>query len=69
MAFDFFCNALHSNVEDWIKMARETNAQYQATWDFIKLRFAHFCKHMDFAKVGTVLDNLKMDLAKIEICH
>ena len=61
MAFEFFRMALHSEAEEWIKLVRETNAEFATTWDFIKPLFkARFGKRMDVAKVGTVLENLKM---------
>jgi hypothetical protein len=56
MAFDYFLMALHSDGETWVKLIQD-----QETWD-IKLLFkAWFGKKMDMAKIGTVLDNLKMD--------
>ena len=62
MAFDFFRMTLHATAEDWIKMVRETNADYQTTWEYIKPLFKKdFGKKMDVAKVSNVLDNLKMD--------
>ena len=61
MAFEFFRMALHSEAEEWIRLVQETNAEYETTWDFIKPLFkARFGKRMDVAKVGTVLENLKM---------
>ena len=66
MAFEFFRMALHSEAEEWIKLVRDTNAEYQPTWDFIKPLFkSRFGKRMDVAKVGTVLENLKM--ATVEV--
>ena len=66
MAFEFFRMALHSEAEEWIKLVRETNANYEGTWEFIKPLFkSRFGKRMDVAKVGTVLENLKM--ATVEV--
>jgi hypothetical protein len=62
MAYDFFGMLLHSDAEHWIKLIRETNEDFVKSWDFIKPLFkARFGKKMDVSKVGTVLDNLKMD--------
>jgi len=58
MAFHYFTMALHSNAESWIKLVCETNDDFLPTWDFFKSRFG---KKMVVSKVGTVLDNLKMD--------
>jgi hypothetical protein len=68
MAFEFFRMALHSEAEEWIKLVRETNAEYQPTWNFIKPLFkSRFGKRMDVAKVGTVLENLKMATVEVPI--
>jgi len=64
MTYNYFRMALHSDAEDWIKYVRETNANFAPTCIFIKPLFKlHFGKHMDVAKIGTVLEatNLKMD--------
>jgi len=62
MAFDYFRMALHSSAENWIKLERETDEEFQPTWDYIKPLFKErFGKKMDVAQVGTVLENLKMD--------
>jgi len=62
MAYDYFRMALHSSAENWIKLIRETEPEFQKSWDFVKPLFKErFGKHMDVAKIGTVLDNLKMD--------
>jgi len=54
--------ALHSNGENWIELACETNVEFQPTWDFIKLLFKmRFGKKMDVSKVGTILDNQKIN--------
>jgi hypothetical protein len=62
MVFDYFCMALHSEAETWLKLMRDTKDGFQETWDFIKPLFkAWFGRKMDVAKVRQVLDNLKMD--------
>ena len=62
MAYNYFKMALHSDAENWLKMVKETEDGYAETWDFIKPLFkARFGKKMDVAKIGQVLDNLKMD--------
>jgi len=62
MAYDYSRMALHSSAENWIKLVQETDEEFQPLWDYIKLQFKeHFGKKMDVAKVGSVLDNLKMD--------
>jgi hypothetical protein len=62
MAYNYFQMSLYSDAEHWIKLIRETNEEFVKTWDFIKPLFkARFGKKMDVSKVGTVLDNLKMD--------
>ncbi len=62
MAYNYFRMSLHSYEEHWIKLIPETNEDFVKTWDFIKPLFkARFGKKMDVSKVGTVLENLKMD--------
>jgi hypothetical protein len=62
MAFNYFRMALHSNAETWLKLIRDTEDGFQEQWNFIKPLFkARFGKKMDVAKIGQVLDNLKMD--------
>ncbi len=54
--------ALHSDTETWLKLIKDTQDGFQDTWDFIKPLFkAQFGKKMDVAKVGQVLNDLKMD--------
>jgi hypothetical protein len=62
MAFNYFRMALHSDAETWLKLVRDTEEGFQEQSDFIKPLFkARFGKKMDVAKIGQVLDNLKMD--------
>jgi len=62
MAFNYFRTALHSDAETWVKLIRDTEDGFQEQWNFIKPLFkAWFGKKMDVAKIGKVLDNLKMD--------
>jgi len=50
--------ALHSSAENWIKLVKETDEEFQPTWDYIKPLFKElFGKKMDVAKVGTVLES------------
>jgi len=57
-----FRMALHSDGETWLKLIRDTKDGFQESWDFIKPLFeALFGKKMDVAKIGTVLDNLKIE--------
>jgi len=65
MAYNYFKMALHSDAENWLKLIKDTEDGFQEQWDFIKPLFkARFGKKMDVAKVGQVLDNLKMDPAE-----
>ena len=62
MAYNYFKMALHSDAETWLKLMKETEDGFLEQWDFIKPLFkARFGKKMDVAKIGQVLDNLKMD--------
>jgi len=62
MAFDYFRMVLHSSAENWIKLVCETKEEFQPSWNYIKPLFKErFGKKMVVAKIGTVLDNLKMD--------
>jgi len=62
MAFNYFKMALHSDSETWLKLIKDTEDCFQEQWDFIKPLFkARFGKKMDVAKIGQVLENLKMD--------
>ncbi len=62
MAYNYFKMALHSDAETWLKLMKETEDGFLKQWDFIKPLFkARFGKKMDVAKIGQVLDNLKMD--------
>jgi len=62
MAFNYFKMALHSDAETWLKLIKDTEDGFQEQWDFIKPLFkARFGKKMDVAKIGQVLENLKMD--------
>ena len=68
LAFEFFRMALNSEAKEWIKLVRKTNAEYATAWDFIKPLFkSRFGKRMDVAKVGTVLENLKMATVEVPI--
>jgi hypothetical protein len=62
MANDYFRMALHSSAINWIKLVCEIEPEFLPSWNFIKPLFKErFGKRMDVAKIGTVLDNLKMD--------
>ena len=62
MAYNYFKMALHSKAETWLKMMKETEDGFLDHWDFVKPLFkARFGKKMDVAKIGQVLDNLKME--------
>jgi len=62
MAYNYFRMALHSEAETWLKLIKDTEEGFKEQWDFIKPLFkARFGKKMDVAKIGQVLDNLKMD--------
>ena len=62
MAYNYFKMALHSDAENWLKMVKETEDAFVEQWNVVKPLFkARFGKKMDVAKIGQVLDNLKMD--------
>jgi len=62
MAYNYFKMALHADAETWLKLIKDTEDNFQEQWDFIKPLFkARFGKKMDVAKIGQVLENLKMD--------
>ncbi len=62
MAFDYFHMAPHLDAKTWVQLILDTKNIFQETWDFIKPLFKErFGKKMDLAKIGTVLDKLKMD--------
>jgi hypothetical protein len=62
MAYNYFKMALYSDAETWLKLMKETEDGFLEQWDFVKPLFkARFGKKMDVAKIGQVLDNLKMD--------
>ena len=62
MAYNYFKMALHSNAETWLKLMKETEDGFLEQWDVVKPLFKkRFGKKMDVAKIGQVLDNLKMD--------
>jgi len=62
MAYNYFKMALDSDAETWLKLMKETEDGFLEQWDFVKPLFkARFGKKMDVAKIGQVLDNLKMD--------
>ncbi len=62
MANNYFRMALHSNSETWLKLIKDTEDGFQESWDFVKPLFkTRFGRKMDVAKIGSVLDNLKMD--------
>jgi hypothetical protein len=61
MAYNYFKMALHSDAETWLKLIKDTEDGFQEQWDFIKPLFkARFGKKMYVAKIGQVLENLKM---------
>ncbi len=62
MAYNYFHMGLHSNAKAWVNLVCKTNKEFHPPLDFIKLLFkTRFGKKMHVAKVGTVLNNLKMD--------
>jgi hypothetical protein len=62
IAFNYFRMALHSNAETWLKLIKDTENGFLEQCYFIKPLFkVRFGKKMDVAKIGQVLDNLKMD--------
>ncbi len=59
--YNYFKMALHSNAETWLKLMKETEDGFLEHWDVVKPLFKkRFGKKMDVAKIGQVLDNLKM---------
>jgi hypothetical protein len=62
MAYNYFRMALQPSAENWIIWVHEIVEKFPPSWNFIKPLFKErFRKKIDIAKIGTVLDNLKMD--------